>query len=110
MDCRRNDQTVRVVGGDDLTIKAVFYYPDNPTAQVFAEGDRIDLLVHADKTYSVSGEIVGKAGYFTLSGDLTQEIAESDCPFITYSIRILWADGGRTTPICRAEMEILSAE
>lgn len=90
---------IEAVGGDDLTLKVCFYYPNDPTADVFGEGDRIELLIRGDEEISIPGRIVGKVGYFTVSGEVTQNLAQAQRAFITYSVRIYWADGERSTPI-----------
>ena len=99
-------ERIEVAGGDDLTLKVCFFYPDNPGAEVFGEGDRILMRVKGDELYELPGEIVGKVGYFRLTGDLTQALAEAARPFITYSVRILWADGEVSTPICGAPIVV----
>ena len=106
MRCNRDPAPLDVVGGDDLTLKVCFYYPENPVAEVFGEGDRIELCVKGDEPLTVAGEIVGKAGYFYLSGEQTQALADAARPYITYSVRILWADGEKSTPICGAPINI----
>ena len=105
-DCMCGPDRIEVAGGDDLTLKVCFFYPENPGAEVFGEGDRILMRVKGDELYEIAGEIVGKAGYFRLSGELTQALAEAARPFITYSIRILWADGEVSTPICGAPIVV----
>ena len=105
-DCGCRGERIEIAGGDDLTLKVCFFYPDNPTAEVFGEGDRILMRVKGDELYELPGEIVGKAGYFRLSGELTQTLADAERPFITYSVRILWADGEVSTPICGAPVVV----
>ena len=106
MDCNRNPLRLEIVGGDDLTLKVCFYYPENPVAEVFGEGDRNELRVKGDGILTVPGRIDGKAGYFYLSGAQTQTIADAVRPYVTYSVRILWADGEKSTPICGAPITI----
>ncbi|MBQ6163685.1 MAG: hypothetical protein IJK23_04335 [Clostridia bacterium] len=110
MHCERQTERLQVVGGDDLTLKVCFYFPENPVAEVFGDGDRIELTVTGDEPLTVPGEIVGKAGYFYLSGEQTRSLAAAARPYITYSVRILWADGEKSTPICGAPMTLISDE
>ena len=90
-----------IVAGDDYTYRVNFKNPEEPQESIFTDGDAVQMTFGFTKTeVTINGEIQGNTGIFYLSTQNTMALDALNEPFLRYNVHILWANGGRDTPIC----------
>ena len=99
------DKEIKVVAGDDLTLKCNFFNPNDPGAAVVHTGDRTKMVISGiEPMMEIEGQIEDKTALFYLSEEKTDLLASAIHPLIC--VHIFWASGGRYTPIVNGKLVI----
>lgn len=99
------DKEIKVVAGDDLTLKCNFFNSNDPGATVFHTGDRTKMVISGiTPKIEIYGMTEDSVAYFYLSCENTEKLAAAIHPLIC--VHILWASGGRSTPIVNKKLVV----